>query len=1715
MSKKKLFIIPLVLLMSLALLISATFAWFTMSRAPEISGITTQVGANGSLEIALLNNDTFMDPSSIKSGIGSSAASTTVQQSNITWGNVVDLSSDSYGLDKVTLKPARLNLTAGEDNEYVVNGNLLSVPTYNVDGRLQNFYTDTITAAFKGYDFTYYPDENGYGVRGIGSIQELSPQQSAFTNARSLVPSYQVAARSAIEAIWNANGAKLFDIAYRRGIGETSFTRSDTALLRDTAERLQSALTYMDAAVRQSAIGFAATQEESYSIFKDLKSDIEKAEILSDALLARTYFPSYILDAAAKLENAQSLVESALDEYSNLMWQESYTWSEINALYRYVIHPETTYINDVTFYDVNAETLILADSTITLTESSGAFYDAAVLLGEYDVLFSYSDDTVMQVRTLNSETALLENVTTYLKSSTAKGDYALKAVSLDEVYGYALDFAFRTNAKSNLQLQTSAKPIVESGSENEAQIEGNGSYMRFSSSYLNSDQVKMMMNAIRVGFLDNRSALVGVAKLGEVYDEGDNTYAASLYMHEYTVNEDGSITMGYNYGSGATIMPLEKNVATVLSVVVWLDGDYTDNSIASTMNYSLTGEMNLQFSSDAALNPAGTEEFIGESGNGGEGLPPEDIVVPNDPASSLKYQLYCIDDTNFLIESYDVDGNFEGSLNFSGTKTEDSVCVKDIQSTSNNRVAIPSVVNCVNDQKLYTMEIDYTTDLFNDVKAYVEDISLFSVSSKKIRCVNENNSLRNLFYCIESLQYIDISGLDTSNIVDMHTMFYGCKNLRSVELGDIDTSNVTNMYAMFYGCNNLNSVDVSRFNTSKVTYMAGMFGECWCLDKLDVSGFDTSNVISMYSMFLSCYELDSIDVSDFKTQNVTDMSSMFSSCYDLQSIDISGWDFVKVEDLDYFVRGSGLVEFNMPDWQLPNCTSMSDIFYECENLESVNIANLYVPNVTNMKEMFRSCYNITNINLTGVNTDRLENIHGMFYDCSSLETVDLTDLDVTNVIDMGSMFAESGVVTVDFSKKNLSHIASLGYVFYGCNKLESVNFSNNDFSNVTNVDSMFFGCYALEDVSFAGTKFSSLESSAYMFASSSVSEIDFTDADTSALKTTSYMFANYDGKYVSNAINFINFDTSNVTDMSFMFYNAQDLTTINLSDLNTSNVKYMNSMFYKCNDLTAATLNGLVTSATVNLEGMFKGCTKLVTVYTEGWNTQNVTNMSLMFNGCYSLTTVDLSQFNTSKVESMVAMFYNCQRLKTIDVSNFSVSNVSNMSRMFYDCSGATEIKLFDMHNSPNVSERHMSHMFYNCKSLTTLDLSGLDTSNVGTKTTYTYYGIDDSSYYDNDDVSYTSNGLSSMFNSCTSLTTIDLSPLDTSNVQTMASMFYGCKGLTSLDVSCLDTSSATDMGSMFYNCTSLSNLNLGNIDTSNVTNMTYMFYGCKGLANLNLSNFKTNSATDMSCMFYNCSGLTKLDLSNFNTANVTNMSYMFYNCTALTDINLSSFNTSKVSNMAYMFYKCSSLESVDVSGFDTSSVTGYTYSMYSNINDHRNTGMAYMFADCTALKTVDVSGWNVGNVRAMHGMFSGCTALTTVDVSKWNTSNVTTIGYMFYNCRSLKQLDVSGWNTSKVLYMNYAFYGCSSLDKLDISGWDFTAADEYGTSRESMFEGCSAVIITEKPTYEYKLVDNGGGTYSITGSADGSAYQLDVTATVNSSAKTLTINTFENYPTE
>ena len=220
------------------------------------------------------------------------------------------------------------------------------------------------------------------------------------------------------------------------------------------------------------------------------------------------------------------------------------------------------------------------------------------------------------------------------------------------------------------------------------------------------------------------------------------------------------------------------------------------------------------------------------------------------------------------------------------------------------------------------------------------------------------------------------------------------------------------------------------------------------------------------------------------------------------------------------------------------------------------------------------------------------------------------------------------------------------------------------------------------------------------------------------------------------AIDLSNFDTSNVTNMGYMFSKCSLLSSLNLSNFNTSKVTNMRDMFSGCSLLSSLNLSNFNTSNVTNMQCMFKSCSALTLLDISNFDTSKVTNMDTMFRGCSQLTSLNLSSFNTSKVSLMVNMFNDCSRLEYINLKNFIENNSQQITNIFKNVPENIVVCLNE--NSPKILKEIMNKncFTFNCsdnyeinqKKIVNKSNICFDNSNNGILYNYEYQG----KYYEN-----------------------------------------------------------------------------------------------------------------------------------------------------------------------------------------------------------------------------------------------------------------------------------------------------------------------------------------------------------------------------------------------
>ena len=264
-----------------------------------------------------------------------------------------------------------------------------------------------------------------------------------------------------------------------------------------------------------------------------------------------------------------------------------------------------------------------------------------------------------------------------------------------------------------------------------------------------------------------------------------------------------------------------------------------------------------------------------------------------------------------------------------------------------------------------------------------------------------------------------------------------------------------------------------------------------------------------------------------------------------------------------------------------------------------------------------------------------------------------------------------------------------------------VYFPTVDTSNRTTCSSMFKSCGSLQYVPplTISNKCTSLNS--MLMSCGALKSIDVSRWDTSNVTNMGYLF--YECSTLKEITGIQNWDVSNVNNMSNIFGYCLALENIDLSGwdiTSATNISNMNQIFLNCNSLINLNISGWDFSNFTTMPGNFlNGVSELQTINITNCNFSTFTSFASFLSGKSKLTEIiGINTINTSSATSMYRMFYSCYSLSSLDVSNFNTSNVTNMSAMFSSCRNITALDLssWDVSNVTDAGD-----IFYGCTSLT------------------------------------------------------------------------------------------------------------------------------------------------------------------------------------------------------------------------------------------------------------------------------------------------------------------------------------------------------------------------------------------------------------------------------
>lgn len=951
--------------------------------------------------------------------------------------------------------------------------------------------------------------------------------------------------------------------------------------------------------------------------------------------------------------------------------------------------------------------------------------------------------------------------------------------------------------------------------------------------------------------------------------------------------------------------------------------------------------------------------------------------------------------------------------------------------------------------------------------------------------------------------------LDTSRVTSMHRMFQEAEQLKTVDAGHWNTGNVEDMRMLFYYNSMLETLDVSQWDMRKVEDLQWAFDHCGSLTALDVSDWTFENLANLMGTFGSCRKLTTLDVSNWNVSTVTNMESTFAYCNALTNIDVSKWDTKSVTDLDYtFEYCTAVTELKVGKWNTSNVTTMDSTFFGCENLTTLDVAKKTVGSgasaytawdtakIRVFASTFEQCEKLKTLDVSNWNTGSAVNFTGMFYECTALDGLDVSKWNVSAAKQMFRMFSYCASLSeLDVSQwatpslKQVTWYRTIGGkyadlgMFEGCTSLKVMDLSSWDMSQITNNAHMFYGCTGLTELILPGSL--SMISPEFAYNCTALTKITFQHAEgakpttpaagaktaetyTDAERDANGVYSDGGAFYVPSYLKTTITGNNNIQHPSVYDWVTDnrmkigiDSATLSYDDVRIGytvpaqlqilpenadtyqSIQYavLSGVSYASVDAKTGVVTGkaegtaTIQVTIVDANGKTITAQAPVKVYDpipilakrDTWFTQQ-DGTKLAKDSFTSIVLVDTYAPNASNV------------IKSWDASDGKVGTVT--AYVEDDGSGQGTYKLTIAGNGygkifANADSYNTFSYFKEVVSIDGMTKNGaafFDTSNATTMSSMFNYCYEltsvDLSCFDTRKVT----DFSTMFNYCTSLPYVDVSGFTTGQASDFDSMFNGCWDITGIDVSNWNMSNAVYVQYMFDNCDELIALNTSNWVLGKVQKANAMFQGCDNLETLDTSkwSFSTN-LTDTGYMFSGCVKLTAVDVKNWIVDNVTRMTCMFNGCKKLTTIAVDDWKTGNVEDMSLMFRMCNKLNALNVSAWNVSKVAD----------------MSWMFEDCYSLTTLAVDNWDVRSLKNAAAMFKSCRGLETLNVSKWVTSSLEIVtdsqavndagtSYywdvgMFEECNNLATIDISNWNMSKITNNAHMFYECFALKSLTI----------------------------------------------------------------------------------
>ncbi|MCR4664364.1 MAG: BspA family leucine-rich repeat surface protein [Paludibacteraceae bacterium] len=741
-----------------------------------------------------------------------------------------------------------------------------------------------------------------------------------------------------------------------------------------------------------------------------------------------------------------------------------------------------------------------------------------------------------------------------------------------------------------------------------------------------------------------------------------------------------------------------------------------------------------------------------------------------------------------------------------------------------------------------------------------------------------------------------------------------------------------------------------------------------------------------------------------------------------------------------------------------------------------HIDYLHTDEVTTMTDMFWNCRRLTSLDIHHFCMEKVTNVNGMFADCATLTTICCDDdWSKSSITESKNLFAGCKVL-----------IGGNGTVFSSAHiTLEYARpdegTENPGYFTLPEIYGVFDGEKSTFDIYYDGNKTAQAGVSpeewrddAYASMRENVETIiyDYSMND-ARLTATAHWYEGF--TKLKHIYNFSFLNTSEVTDMSYMFANCESINNVYV--INTRNVTSMKGMFMNCKSLIELQTVDFDMNKVTDASEMFSGCTSLERIYcNDDWSVLGF-NGEDMFKGCTALKGT-CNGHTTFFDEEHTGKEYARTDGGTDRPGYFT--EINYVYGVF-----SKDGNTFTLYCDTKIKER---------EGITDWKTNEYASSRAEVKKVV----VDESMRYHSLSSTY------GWFRSFSNMTTIEhIEYLNTYRTKDMRQMFKDCLSLEVLDLRGFLMDYLLYSDEMFMGCTSLKTIYCS-YNLSVYPNLlgTDMFAGCTSLIGGNDTKYDAS--------FTNKSYAKPDEVSNPGYFTIVNELYGYlYNETFYITYD------GKRHRSWLSFYPDGHIEPegklpeewmADTYAERRATAKSINFFTYKLENVHP-TSTAHWFEGFTEANEVFHIQWlQTDEVTDMSYMFAGCTKLDTLQGFEYlKTGKVQSMKGMFLNCQSVKELDVRNFDMSNVKDAGSMFAGCKNLEAIacenDWSAFSFDDTD--------MFEGCTSLqgganpptlYSAEHTGKEYARFDGGSalpgyfsGDKEIYGvfSADGKTYTL------------------------